>query len=149
MVVSSLKYCIDNKGLLLHAWVLMNNHVHLIISSKENKLENIVRDMKRHTSRTLLEAIADNPQESRRDWVMWLFKSAGKENPNNEMYQFWQQDNHPILLDTNEKTRQKLNYLHDNPVRARITYAPEHYVYSSAIDYFTDSKGLLPIELLL
>jgi putative transposase len=98
IVVASLKYCIQNKGLLLHAWVIMNNHVHLIISSKENKLEDIIRDLKRHTSKELLETIDNNPQESRKGWMMWLFKSAGAANSNNKNYQFWEQDNHPILL---------------------------------------------------
>jgi hypothetical protein len=76
---------------------------------------------------------------------MWLFKSSGKINPNNEVYQFWQQDNHPIILTSQEMALQKLNYIHENPVRAGIVYEPEHYVYSSAIDYMADKNGLLPI----
>jgi putative transposase len=43
---------------------------------------------------------------------------------------------------------QKLNYIHDNPVRAGIVYEQQHYVYSSATDYCTEKKGLLSIELL-
>ena len=148
IVVDSLKYCITNKGLLLHAWVIMNNHVHLIISSKENKLENIMRDLKRHTSKQLLETIEANPQESRREWMMWLFTSAGAANSNNRDYQFWQQDNHPILLANTDILKQKLDYLHENPVRAGIVHEPKHYVYSSACDYYNTGSGMLPVELL-
>ncbi len=148
IVINSLKYCIDNKSLSLHAWVIMNNHVHLIISSRENKLENIMRDLKRHTSKELLKAIDDNIQESRKSWMMWLFKSAGEENSNNKDYQFWQQDNHPILLGDEVMMQQKLRYIHENPVRAGIVYEPQHYVYSSAINYYENKDGLLPLELL-
>lgn len=47
LFTESLKYCIEHKGLVLHAWVIMTNHVHLIISSDTNKLEHIVRDIKK------------------------------------------------------------------------------------------------------
>lgn len=148
IVVNSLKYCIDNKGLRLHAWVIMSNHVHLIISSEENKLEGIMRDLKRNTSKELLEAISNNPKESRKSWMMWLFKSAGEANSNNKIYQFWEQDNHPVMLTDKEMLDQRLNYIHDNPVRAGIVYEQHHYVYSSGTDYSGNREGLLPIELL-
>jgi len=78
---------------------------------------------------------------------MWLFKSNGESNSNNKTYQFWQQDNRPIELSTNEMLDQRLEYIHQNPVKAGIVYEPEHYVYSSAMDY-TGNKGLLDIVLI-
>jgi putative transposase len=79
--------CIENKGLEVCAWCMMTNHVHLIIGSKgDNKLEDIGRDIKSHTSKSLLKAIIDNPKESRKDWMLWLFEGAGKRNPNNKNY---------------------------------------------------------------
>ena len=81
--------------------------------------------------------------------MLWLFSSAGQKNSNNKYYQFWQQDNHPVKLTTMEMVIQKLNYLHDNPVRAGIVFEPHQYVYSSAADYFTERKGLLPVERLI
>ena len=99
IVVDSLRYCQKNKGLLLYAWVIMSSHVHMIVGTKGvNKLEDIIRDLKRHTSKRILETIKCNPQESRREWIMWMFERAGKRNSNNKQYQFWQQNNHPIEL---------------------------------------------------
>ncbi len=150
IVVTSLKHCIEEKGSILHAWVIMNNHVHLIISGEDGtKLEHIIRDHKKFTAKMLLAAITDNNSESRRSWMEWLFRVSGERNSNNEKYQFWQQDNHPIQLTTHEMGLQKLNYIHDNPVRAGIVYEPQHYVYSSAIDYYSNHKGLLPVVHLL
>ena len=149
ILVQSLQYCISNKGLILHAWVIMSNHVHLIASAKEDyQLTDIMRDLKKFTSKAINAAINENIQESRKDWLIWMFKRAGARNSNNDTYQFWQQDNHPIELTTNDMMEQRLNYLHENPVKAGYVWSAEHYKYSSAVDYYTDEKGLLPIELL-
>jgi REP element-mobilizing transposase RayT len=148
IIVESLGYCIKNKGLELYAWCIMSNHVHLIISTEKGNLSDILRDLKRHTSKTITKAIAENTQESRRDWMLWLFGRAGKHNPNNETYQFWQQNNHPIQLATNEMLHQRLDYLHNNPVKSGAVDYPPNYLYSSAKDYYTDEKGLLPIILI-
>jgi putative transposase len=112
------------------------------------QLADVMRDMKKFTSQRIIAAIEANLQESRRDWLLWMFKRAGALNKNNETYQFWQQDNHPIELSTNEMIHQRLDYLHNNPVKAGYVWEPQHYKYSSAIDYYTDEKGLLPLKLL-
>jgi putative transposase len=146
--IDSLRYSIKEKALFLHAWVIMTNHVHLIISSKDKSsgLSGILRDFKKYTSCKIIEAIAENPRESRKEWMLWMFARAGKKNSNNTKYQFWQQDNHPIELNTNIKMKQRLTYLHENPVRAGLVYEPQHYIYSSAIEYYTNEKGKIEIE---
>jgi putative transposase len=144
--VNSLNHCRENKGLKLHAWVIMTNHVHLIISSEINKLEDIVRDLKKYTSKKITAAIKENPIESRKEWMMNLFSFAGKTNNNNKEYQFWKQDYHPIELNSAEKLKERLDYLHENPVGSGLVWEPWHYKYSSAIDYYTNEHGLLAIE---
>jgi putative transposase len=87
ILVDSLKYCIENKNLELYAWCIMPSHVHLIISTAETgNLSDIIRDLKRHTSKTILKAISENVQESRKEWMLWMFERAGKHNSNNEHY---------------------------------------------------------------
>ena len=147
VVVESLQYCINKKGLVLYAWVIMPNHIHLVVSRKgESTLSDIMRDFKKFTSSKIVAAI-DSPMESRKNWMLWLFKSAGKKNPNNTSFQFWQQENHPIELISGGFTKQKIEYLHQNPVRARLVDVAERYVYSSARDY-AGEKGLLPVTVL-
>jgi putative transposase len=77
-----------------------------------------------------------------------MFKRAGAANSNNKIHQFWQQDNHPIELSTNEMVDQRLSYLHENPVLAGIVNLASHYKYSSAVDYYEERPGLLKVELL-
>ena len=149
VVVESIRYCQENKGLILYEFVIMNNHVHLIAAAREgNNLSDILRDLKKHTLKTLLDMIQnDDHTESRRNWMLWLFEAAGRKNSNNKKYQFWQQDNRPIELSTNEMMDQRLEYIHNNPVVERIVNEAEHYVYSSAINY-AGGKGLLEVEFL-
>ncbi|MEO6831086.1 MAG: transposase [Chitinophagaceae bacterium] len=149
IIVQSLRYCIQEKGLVVYGYVIMSNHVHLIASTTSSiPLQDIMRDHKKFTSRTLSKAI-DQPTESRRNWLLWLFRSAGEANSNNTQFQFWQQDNHPIELQDNAMLLQKLNYIHNNPVTAGIVYQPEHYVYSSAMDYAgVKDANRLPVVLI-
>jgi REP element-mobilizing transposase RayT len=62
----SLNYCIANKGLTVHAYVYMSSHIHVIISSQENELQDIIRDLKKYTSKEFIKAIKELP-ESRRE----------------------------------------------------------------------------------
>ena len=116
-------------------------------NSKES-LQGIIRDIKKFTSVKITEAIYKNRRESRRRWLLGFFASAGERNPNNLYNQFWQQHSHPIELNTNSLIDQKLEYIHNNPVKAGIVLSPEDYLYSSAINYAGRPEKLLDIILL-
>jgi len=125
----------------------MLSHVHMIIGTSDKDMQNILRDLKSYTSRKLKEEIKNHPQESRKEWLVWMFERAGKKNGNNTNWQLWQQDNQPDELWDNYMLDNKLNYIHQNPVQAGIVYRAEDYVFSSAIDY-SGEKGLIDVELL-
>ncbi|NJL15376.1 MAG: transposase [Microscillaceae bacterium] len=145
IVLDSLRHCQQAKGLVIYAWCIMSNHVHLIIAKeKEPTLSDILRDFKKYTSSQIIKSIKEEP-ESRRNWMLWIFSSAAKKNSNNTNYQFWQQNNQPKELISNEFMEQKLDYIHLNPVEAGIVEYAKDYLYSSARDY-EGSKGLLDIQ---
>ena len=147
-LVKGLAYCIKHKDLELYAWCIMTSHVHLIIGSRGKPLADIMRDFKRHTSEQLHLLIKKNVKESRREWMLVLMETAGRENSNNDNFQLWQQDNHPIALPSLEMAHQKLSYLHKNPVTAGFVAKPADWLYNSAKDYYTGKKGMLDIILL-
>lgn len=148
IVVDSINWCIKNKGLVVHAWVIMSNHVHMIISRDgSTTLDAILRDIKKFTSVKLIEEIKINPEESRKQWMLQLFNEAGISNTQNIIYQFWQHGNHPIELDNNMILEQKLEYLHHNPVKQGFTNRQECYPWSSAKDY-AGEKGMIELEFL-
>ncbi|MDR9366003.1 MAG: transposase [Balneolaceae bacterium] len=148
ILLESISYCQKEKGLILHAWCIMPSHVHLIMSTEKDPMQNILRDLKSFTSRQLKEEIQKNPQESRKEWLIWMMKRAGIKNNNNNEWQLWQQHNQPIELSSNSKLDQRLLYLHNNPVKAGFVDRPEYWKYCSAGDY-AGHKGLLEVDLIV
>ena len=140
ILLDSLSYCIENKGLQVHAYCIMTSHVHLILSS-ENNLSDVIRDFKSHTSRKLKESIQTNMYESRREWLLWMFERAGKKNKRNGSFQLWQQHNHPIQLDTEEKLTQRIKYVHENPMVAGFVDDPNSWIWSSCASYEREEKS--------
>ena len=148
VLISSLIYCTVNKGLKLHAYVIMSNHMHLIISADNGcRLSDIIRDFKKFTSKTILKLIMTTPEESRSEWMLRLFKYYARFNKNNTQYQLWKRDNRPIELVSPKWINQKLNYIHNNPVRAGIVEHPENYIYSSAL-WYLEEEGKIKIDIL-
>jgi putative transposase len=102
----------------------------------------LLRDFKRHTSKKVIEAIENNPQESRKEWLLWMFKRAGKKNATTSKYQFWQHHNKPIELWSEKVIKQKIDYSHNNPVTSGFVTKPEDWKYSSARNYQEDTTVL-------
>ena len=135
IIIDSLKHCQENKGLVIHAFVLMGSHLHGIFStSGEIPLQEIFRDFKKHTSKELVKAINEYP-ESRREWMLERFNMAAERIKRGANYKVWQDGFHPIELLTAEMVKQRLDYTHNNPVEEEIVINPEDYKYSSASAY--------------
>ncbi|MBJ6119483.1 transposase [Pontibacter sp. BT310] len=147
IIVEALKYCQDKKGLELYAWVLMSNHLHLIAAAEEGKtLSDIIRDFKQFTSRKIVATIQDEP-ESRRQWLLHRFKFNADQNSKVKHYKLWQDGNEAKEMFSNTFIDQKLEYIHQNPVRAEWVNEPEYYRYSSAANYAGEA-GLLSVTLI-
>jgi len=132
----------------------MSNHLHLIASAKNLDLSDVLRDFKKFTSKQIITAIENNQTESRREWMLKIFREHGENNIRNKNYQFWRQNlsrtrfgnNQPQELYSSAFIFQKINYIHNNPVEAGIVDKAEHYLYSSARDYHLTKKcGLLDV----
>jgi len=134
--IDSLKYCQRHKGLIVYAYCIMTNHIHMIIGTTDKPMQFILRDLKSYTSRVIKELITcRNGKESRRDWMTRILKQAGQQNSNNLDWQLWQQHNHPIELWDNYMVNQKLSYVHKNPVAAGHVLEAEDWRWSSASAY--------------
>lgn len=138
IVLDSIRYCQQNKGLEVYAWVLMSNHIHMIVGSNENKLSDIIRDFKKFTATKIVEAISNNTHESRKRWLLWLLVKE-------QEISFWQKGYHGEEKYSVAFFETKLNYIHQNPVRAGLEEREEEYVYSSCGDYYGIRKGKLDL----
>ena len=145
IVINSLKYCQQHKDLDIYAYCLMTNHLHLIIGTRGRKMEYTLRDMKQFTAKRILEEIETNSKESRKEWMLAKFEKAGKLNPGNDIYQFWQHDNHPIELASFSMFKEKLDYIHYNPVAEGFIIMLEDWLYNSAKSYCKEETGMLDI----
>jgi len=144
ILVDSLIHCQTHKGMELFAWCIMTNHAHLVYRcNEENNPGKVLGDFKRFTSKQVVKAIGTNPQESRKEYLLNEFARAASESSNVQQYQFWRHDNQPIELWSNPVIKQKIDYVHNNPVKAGLVLKPQDYLYSSALDY-ADGQGLIP-----
>ena len=132
--------------MVLYGYVIMSNHIHMIIQSNVGELSNLLRDFKKFTAKTILNKIQNEP-ESRREWMLERFKLATESHSRNKNYQFWQYGNHAEEIYTEDFLWSKLDYIHMNPVRAGIVLKIEDYIYSSASNY-VNREGIIEVELL-
>ncbi len=143
IVIDSLRYCQQEKGLEIFGYVLMFNHLHLLTRSSTGELSSTIRDFKKFTSKKLIDYVSQS-RESRKEWMLRLFAHAAKRQNKLGAYQIWTHDNHAEVIYSNDFITQKLDYIHNNPVRAKLVEHPHEYIYSSAKNY-ADMEGLLPI----
>ncbi|RFZ84119.1 transposase [Mucilaginibacter terrenus] len=147
VVADSLNYCSKNLGMNIFCWCIMPSHVHLIFAAQNNNPELLLGRFKEFTSKQIVKEILGNTQESRREWLLWMFKRAAAKSSNVTGHQFWQHHNKPIQLWSAAVIQQKADYIHNNPVEAGFVTDCWHWKYSSAIDY-ADGKGLIEISFL-
>jgi len=137
-VLDSWVFMQEHLRLTLYAFVIMENHLHMVASSDDLSKElgdfksftarQIIDYYKRNDSRSVLRALSDGKQPFKKD----------------REHQFWQEGSHPQQIRTREMMTQKIEYIHYNPVRRGYVDDPSHWRYSSARNYLTGS-GLIPV----
>jgi putative transposase len=136
VLVQSFEYCRRHKGLKIYAWVILENHFHAIMAAPD--LSRVLADFKRHTAQRILELLET-------EGCAWLlnqlqyFRAAHKSESS---HQIWQEGSHPQAMVSDEIMLQKLEYLHNNPVKRGLVAAPEHWRYSSAHEW---CPGVTPL----
>ena len=113
----------------------MPSHVHFITYSENGSLSDVLRDFKSFTAKKIIEAIENNAQESRREWLINQFKFYGSISSQKQNLQFWKHDNHPFYLYSNKMIQQKVDYIHFNPVEAGFVNEPHEWRLSSANEH--------------
>ena len=143
ILCDSLNFCREKKGLRVHGYVIMPTHFHAILSTEDSAdLSSVLRDLKRHTSQTLLEYFENS------EWRLPLraFEKAAQGLPEDRKHKVWEESFHPKGLFTPDAFRQKLEYIHSNPVRKGLVSEASHWVYSSARFYETGEEGPVTVD---
>ena len=150
VLINALKHCQDNKGLEIYAYCIMSSHIHVLCKSINGfVLSDVMRDFKKFTSKKIIQTIIDEP-ESRREWMLDYFQKACEHLKRNQQYKVWQDGYHAEIVETNWFIRQKINYIHNNPVKDKIVVLPEDYYFSSARNYagFDNDLEIILLDLL-
>ena len=140
IITDSLNYCRKEKGLKVYAYVILDNHIHLIVNGEN--LVNTVQSFKRHTAKIILENLrADN-----KEWILNQLHFYKQKNKVKSEYQVWQEGYHPQGINTQDMLYQKINYIHLNPVKRGYVIKPEDWRYSSANYFINGIKGDLELD---
>jgi putative transposase len=135
LILENWRYCIKEKGLLIYAYVIMPSHIHLVARQNEGHLDTLLRDFKSYTAKEIIKLIKQEKGESRKEWLLHMFKYFAKYQIQNAEYMFWQKTSYPIKLNYPKIIDQKIDYIHNNPVEAGYVSEPEAWLYSSACPY--------------
>lgn len=133
-IVDSLKYCQQYKNMEIIAWCIMPSHVHLVYRTIGERPEQVLGSLKRYTSATIRKKLESEVNHRTRAYLE-VFQKAGNYTSNTASFQFWQHDNMPIELWSNQFISQKVRYTHQNPVEAGLVGRAADYIFSSARDY--------------
>jgi len=125
ILLNNLVFCQENKGLEIYGYVVMSNHCHLIVSVSNGNLSDIVMDFKKFTAKAIFRAIEQNPNESRKEWLLKVLNYQGR-------IWFWEEGYHGSAIYSLDFFDSKQHYIHQNPVRAGIVEKEEEYLNSSA-----------------
>ncbi|MFQ5798780.1 MAG: transposase, partial [Bacteroidota bacterium] len=138
IILQSLQFLLDRGRLELYAYVIMKSHLHMIASSKS--LSNEVRKFKSFTAREIIDYF----NESGSIETLEKLRRYKLRHKGDRTHQLWQEGSHPELIQSPEMMREKIDYIHYNPVRESDIEDPLEWPYSSARDY-AGNRGFLKI----
>lgn len=147
VVTDALNEYVASQGLIIYAWCLMSNHLHMVAEVKPGyHFAVVIRQLKKAVARKIMEAIEEEP-DPRREWMLARFANFSQCLKRIEKYPLWQDCNHPVHVQSDNRASllEHIRYIHENPTRDRIVEFPEEYLYSSARDY-SGMKGLVNIR---
>jgi putative transposase len=125
IIIETLQFLVAQERVTIHAFVIMSNHLHIIWQAKGNiPLRQVQNSFIRQTAKAFKEAL--QKEDTLKEYEV---------NKADRKYNFWKRDSLGIELFSSAVFLQKLNYIHNNPVKAGLCSVPEDYHYSSALFY--------------
>ncbi|MFP5271684.1 REP-associated tyrosine transposase [Coleofasciculus sp. G1-WW12-02] len=141
IVLDSLRFLQSQQRIALHGYVLMENHLHLLASA--DNLSKEIRTFKSFTARTIIDWLIEHQSH----FLLTQLKSAKLAHKHDQNYQVWQEGFHPQMIVNEQMLKQKLEYIHHNPVKRGYIDDPAHWRYSSYRNYI-GQPGLLSVDLI-
>lgn len=126
IIIENFNYYRKTQGLKIFYYVIMDNHIHLIASHPDN-ISQVLKNFKSYTAKAIIDALKTDESE----WILFLLKHFKKKHKQYSTYQLWEEGSHPQIIESIKVLRQKIDYIHNNPVKRGLVRKPEDWVYSS------------------
>ncbi|MDR9417092.1 MAG: transposase [Gracilimonas sp.] len=139
IIIESIKYLQNKEKVKLYAYVIMHNHIHMIVEGKG--LPYKMGRFKSFTARCIIDYL----KLRQRNYYLLELKSYKHSKHKDSVYQVWQSGVHPKQISTINMMNQKIEYVHYNPVKAGFVDLPQHWRYSSARNYFGEDNAVIPV----
>jgi REP element-mobilizing transposase RayT len=140
IIVNSLSYCREHMRLRIYAWVILDNHFHAVLAGSD--LADTIAQLKKFTAREILAQL----KTEGRDWLLNQLQYFRAAHKTASRHQVWQEGSHPPAMVSDEIMRQKLEYMHNNPVKRGLVASPEHWRYSSAHEWLPAAEPVLRVD---
>ena len=141
ILIDSLRHVLQEHRAPLIAYVLMPSHVHFIpaMPTRES-ISDLMRDFKKFTSTKIREQLQ---REGQRLFLDTLQRNARSKKQ--QKFKLWMDRFDDIVIQDDTILATKVDYIHNNPVKAGLVLAPEDWTYSSAADYLGIRRGPLEV----
>ena len=138
IILDSFSYRQQHENFKLYAYVILENHLHCIIQT--DNLNKAMSSFKSYTAKLLIDCLKQN-NASKLLKKLAFHKRLHKVD---RQYQVWEEGNHPQLIYDETMLLQKIEYIHNNPVKRGYVDKPTDWRYSSARNY-AGMPGLIPV----
>lgn len=139
ILIDCIRFCQKQKGLKVHAYVIMENHFHMVVSGIN--IKSIIQSLKGYSARKIVEEL----ERSNEKKILFNLKSAKLSHKIKSNYQVWQEGYHPQLITTTYMLQQKVDYIHSNPVKHLLVKEPNEWKYSS-LHYYSGEPSVIDID---
>ena len=139
IIINVIKFHQANSDLKIYCYVILDNHFHLIASG--NNLSKTIASIKSYSAKEVIIQLKIDKKE----WLLNQLSYFKKRYKVKSKYQLWQEGFHPKLIEFDKVLKQKIEYIHNNPVKRGFVNKPEYWRYSSATDYYLEEKGEIEI----
>ena len=141
ILLNAIRHLQAENALRLHGYVVMKNHLHMIVSGQD--VNAAIISFKKFTGRQIVEYLRENGRSGMLRELSFAMRKEGS----SRQHQVWQSGFHPQAIAGEDMLRQKLDYMHANPVRSGHVDEPTDWRNSSARNY-AGMEGVLEIEIL-
>ena len=140
IITDSMTFCQKNKGLKIFAYVIMDNHFHMVVSNIN--LSNVISSLKKFSAKRIIDELKND----RKYWLLNQLKYYKLRHKKQSEHQVWQEGFHPKEIISEDMLARIIDYIHYNPVKRGYVDEPEHWKYSSAGFYMDGRQGIVKID---